>query len=77
MATLRNIPQSNEDFFNNLDKALDACNKYDNVLLVGVLKKKYRDNAYSFLYMHELCNLVKEKIFQKYAKSNLHRSFIN
>ena len=45
MATLRNIPQSNEDFFNNLDKALDACNKYDNVLLVGVLKKKYRDNA--------------------------------
>ena len=51
MATLRNIPQSNEDFFNNLDKALDACNKYDNVLLVGVLKKKYRDNTWSLFFI--------------------------
>ena len=54
--------QSDEYFFNNLDKALDTYSRYDKVLLVGDFNTEISEQRIeSFLYMHELCNLVKEK----------------
>ena len=58
--------QSDEYFFNNLDKALDTYGKYDKALLVGSFNTEISEQRIeSFLYMHELCNLVKEKTFFK------------
>ena len=54
--------QSDEYFFNNLDKALDTYSRYDKVLLVGNFNTEISEQSIeSFLYMHELCSLVKEK----------------
>ena len=54
--------QSDEYFFNNLDKALDTYSKYDKVLLAWDFNTEISEQrTESFLYMHELCNLVKEK----------------
>ena len=54
--------QSYEYFFNNLDKALDTYSRYDKVFLVGDFNIEISEQRIeSFLYMHELCNLVKEK----------------
>ena len=54
--------QSDEYFFNNLDKAPDTYSKYDKVLLMGDFNTEISEQRIeSFLYMHELCNLVKEK----------------
>ena len=55
--------QSDEYFFNNLDKALEAYIKYDKVLFLGDFNTEISEQRIEFfLYMHELCNLVKEKI---------------
>ena len=65
MATLRNIPspsQSDEYFLITLIRALDTYSKYDKVLLVGDFDTEISgQHIESFLYMSELCNLVKEK----------------
>ena len=55
-------PETDEYYFNYLDKTLDTCRTYEKVLLVGdlstVMTERYIE---SFLYEHELSNLVKEK----------------
>ena len=54
--------QSDEYFFNNLHKALYTYGKCDKVLPVGDFNRKITEQRIeSFLYMHELCNLLKEK----------------
>ena len=54
--------QSDEYFFNNLDKALDTYSKYDEVLLVEDFNTEISEQRIkSFLHMHDLCILVKEK----------------
>ena len=54
--------QSDEYFSNNLDKALDTYSRYDKVLLVGDFNTEISEQRIeSFLFMHEPCNLVKEK----------------
>ena len=54
--------QGDEYFFNNLDKALDIYSKYDKVLFVGDFNTEIvEQHIESFLYMHELCDLVKGK----------------
>ena len=55
-------PQSDEYFFNNLDEALDTYSRYDTLSLVRAFFTKISEHCIeSFLYIHELCNLVKEK----------------
>ena len=62
-----------------LDKSLDTYSKCDKVLLVEDFNTEISDQRIeSFLYINELFNIVKKgNLFQKYAKSKLHRSFIN
>ena len=61
--------QSDEYFFNNPDEALDTYSRYDKVLLVGDFNTEILETRIeSFLYMHELCNLVKVKTFSKICK---------
>ena len=49
-------------FFENLDKAIDVYSHYENVLLAGDLNAEILEFCLnSFLYQHELRNLVKEK----------------
>ena len=63
--------QSDEYFFNNLDKTLHTYSRYDKVLLVGDFNTEISEQRIEpFLYMHELCNLVKEKTCFK-AMQNL------
>ena len=53
--------QSDQYFFNNLDKSLDTYSNYENILLVGDFNAQ-TTNQYlsSFLYRHELSSVVKE-----------------
>ena len=62
-----------------LNKSLDTYSKCDKFLLVEDFNTEISDQRIeSFLYINELCNIVKKgNLFQKYAKSKLHRSFIN
>ena len=61
--------QSDEYFFNNPDEALGTFSRYDKVLLVGDFNTEISETRIeSFLYMHELCNLVKVKTFSKICK---------
>ena len=62
-----------------LDKSLDTYSECDKVLLVEDFNTEISDQSIeSFLYINELFNIVKKRnLFQKYAKSKLHRSFIN
>ena len=54
--------QSDSCYFNNLDKPLDLGSHNDKKLLVGDFNTKVSDNASStFLYQHNLENLVKDK----------------
>ena len=47
--------QSDDFFFNNIDKALDTYSRYDKVLLVGDFNTEISEQCIeSFLYMHEL-----------------------
>ena len=54
--------QNDEYYFNYLDKALDSYSNYEKVLLVGDFNTEITEHCIeSFLYEHELSNLVKEK----------------
>ena len=54
--------QNDHYFFENLDKAIDVYSHYENVLLAGDLNAEILEFCLnSFLYQHELRNLVKEK----------------
>ena len=49
-------------FFENLDKAIDVYSHYEKVLLAGDFNAEISEFCLdSFLYQHELKNLVKEK----------------
>ena len=49
-------------YFNYLDKAIDTYGNYEKVLLVGDFNTETAEHYMkSFLYEHELSNLVKEK----------------
>ena len=55
-------PQSDEYFFNNIDQALDTYSRYDKFSLVRVFINKISEHrTESFLYIHEICYLIKEK----------------
>ena len=56
-------PSQNEEyFFNFLDKALDTFSNYEKVSVVGNFNTEIMEHYIeSFLYEHELSNLVKEK----------------
>ena len=57
-------PPSQNDlyFFDNLDKALDIYSCYEKVLLIGDFNAEVNEPLVdSFLYEHDLDNLVKEK----------------
>ena len=54
--------QNDHYFFENLDKAIDVYSHYEKVLLVGDFNAEISEFCLdSFLYQHELKNLVKEK----------------
>ena len=54
--------QNDEYYFNYLNKTLDTYSNYKKVLLVGDFKIEITEHYIdSFLYEHELSNLVKEK----------------
>ena len=54
--------QSDQYFFEIVDKALDMYSYYDKILLTGDFNAEIHDNyLQSFLYQHELKSLVKEK----------------
>ena len=54
--------QNDEYYFNYLNKTLDTYSNYKKVLLVGDFKIEITEHYMeSFLYEHELSNLVKEK----------------
>ena len=62
--------QSGGYFFNNHNKVLDTYSKYDKVLLVGDFNTEIPEQHIKlFLYIHELCNLVKEKACFKNMQS--------
>ena len=54
--------QNDEYYFRYLDKALDTYSNHEKVLLVGDFNTEITEHYIeSFLYEHELSNLVKEK----------------
>ena len=54
--------QNDEYYFDYLDEALDTYSNYEKVLLVGDFNTEITEHYMeSFLYEHELSNLVKEK----------------
>ena len=54
--------QNDHYFFENLDKAIDVYSHYEKVLLAGDFNAEISEFCLdSFLYQHELKNLVKEK----------------
>ena len=54
--------QSDQYFFENVDKALHMCSYYDKILLTGDFNAEIHDDCLqSFLDQHELKSLVKEK----------------
>ena len=65
-------PSQNDIYhFNELDKAIDTYNNYGKILLIGDLNAETTEPCLkSFLYEHDLQNLVKEKTFNTYHKRN-------
>ena len=60
--TYHSSSQNDEYGFNYLDKALDTYSNYEKVLLVGDFNTDVTVHYIkSFLYEHELSNLIKEK----------------
>ena len=56
--------QSDQYFFENVDKALDKYSYYDKILLEGNFNAEIYDHYLgTFLYRHELKSLVKEKTY--------------
>ena len=65
-------PPSQNDiyYFNQLDKAIDTYNNYDKILLIGDFNaEKTEPCLESFLYEHDLQNLVKENTCFKSAEN--------
>ena len=58
--------QNDHYFFENLDKAIDLYSHYEKILLVGNFNAEISEVCLnSFLYQHELKNLVKERTCSK------------
>ena len=72
MATPWNIlshcpSQSDQYYFNNLDKSLDTYSNYEKTFLVGEFNTKTTDHYLSsFLYQHELSRTFKEKMLKMF-----------
>ena len=65
-------PPSQNDiyYFNQLDKAIDTYNSYDKILLIGDFNAEATEPCLeSFLYEHDLQNLVKEHTCFKSVKN--------
>ena len=60
--------QSDSYYFNNLDTTLDLYSHYDKKLLVVDFNTKVSDVLSTFLYQHDLENLVKDKTCFKNAR---------
>ena len=62
--------QSDSYYFNNLNKVLDLYSHHDKKLLVGDINTEVSDNILcTFLYQHDLKNLVKYKTCFKNANN--------
>ena len=62
VATYHPPSQNDHYFFGNLDKAIDVNSHYEKILVVGNFNAEISGFCFdSFLYQHELKNLVKEK----------------
>ena len=69
--------QSDQYFFNTLDKALDVYSNFENVLLIGDFKAQIRESYLdTFLNQHELANINKELIYYKNLESPSCTDFI-
>ena len=61
LGTYNPLCQSDQYYFNNLDKSLDTYSNYEKILLVGDFNTQTIDHYLSsFLYRHELSSIVKE-----------------
>ena len=61
LGTYHPLSQSDQYYFNNLDKSLDTYSNYEKILLVGDFNAQTTDQYLSsFLYQHELSSIVKE-----------------
>ena len=59
--------QSDQYYFNNLDKSLDTYSNYEKTFLVGEFNAKTTDHYLSsFLYQHELSRTFKEKMLKMF-----------
>ena len=67
--TYHPLTQNDLYYFNNLDKALDLYSHYYKKLLVGDFNTEVSDVLSTFLYQHDLENLVKEKTCFKNANN--------
>ena len=68
MATFWNIPPTISSRYLNLDKSFDTCSSYDKRLLIGDFNTEIsKPRIDSFVYEHELQDLVKEKTCFKSA----------
>ena len=62
--------QSNQYYFNNLNRSLDTYINYEKILLVGDFNAHTTDQYLSsFLYQHELSSIVKESRYIKNAST--------
>ena len=62
--------QSNQCYFNNLNRSLDTYINYEKILLVGDFNAQTTDQYLSsFLYQHELSSIVKESRYIKNAST--------
>ena len=69
--------QSDQYFFNTLDKALDVYSNFENVLLIGDFKAQIRESHLdTFLNQHELANINKELTYYKNSEGPSCTDFI-
>ena len=55
------LSQSDQYYFEALDKALDCCSSYDRVVLTGDFNSEEQETCMeTLLYQHNLKNIVKE-----------------
>ena len=60
---LQSLPQNDQYYFEALDKALDCYSSYDRNVLIGDFNSDHKDHKTcmkTFLYQHNLTNIVKE-----------------
>ena len=64
--TYHPLSQADIYYFDNLDKTFDTYSSYEKRLLIGDFNKKISEPCIdSFIYEHDLQNLVKENMFQE------------